>query len=335
MQKRQESIEQIEARALKLLEEHALESNNASRHRIEEFKALSNAHSAALQRAHRFIQLSQQLAERPKADNPSMSLRLNIAWARVAESNSAVTALCVMFLILPAMWWAGLNPWQSAGERNIAASIEQPVVDRYSTKWHQQREVELADGTSVWLGWRTRLEAEFSSNSRNVTLINGTAAFKVTKDQARPFFVIANGVQTKVVGTEFVVDLQSNERVEIAVLEGEVDVKGPDLRSVALKPEQVVSVSDGVTGTIAHRSLHEIGQWRDGMLVFEERPVLDALAELGSYTRHKLDLRALQGHSGLVSGVFFIDQADEALVTILEAHRLDSKLSDANTLTLF
>ena len=89
-------------------------------------------------------------------------------------------------------------------------------------------------------------------------------------------------------------------------------------------------VDDGVMGAVAQRSLEEIGPWRDGMLIFDERPLLDALAALKPYTRYELDTSAIAAHAGRVSGVFFIEQAQDALLTILETHRIDIE-QDGNT----
>lgn len=208
------------------------------------------------------------------------------------------------------------------------------VANTFSTGWKQQREVQLADGSTVWLDWNTHLIVELSSSERHARLERGSAAFQIRADTSHPFYVKSGDVVTRVTGTEFVVSRHDGDVVEVAVLEGEVRVSAGKDNETILGPAQVVSVRDSLVGRISKRSLAEIGQWRSGVLVFRERPVLEVLKTLTPYTQYIVDASAISDHKGRVSGTFFIDQADDALFTLLQVHRIDYEFAKGDKLQL-
>ena len=64
--------------------------------------------------------------------------------------------------------------------------------------------LELSDGTKVWLNSDSELRfpITFVGDRRSVE-IEGEAYFEVAKDEGKPFHVLANGVDIKVLGTSF------------------------------------------------------------------------------------------------------------------------------------
>ncbi|MEM8814281.1 MAG: FecR domain-containing protein [Pseudomonadota bacterium] len=326
--------ELLEARAFELLRACRRTPSPGNTAALDAFRDRSPDHAAIVERAARFLELSQQL-RRPKSSvSQAILLRLDLCWTRYAESPLAATA-SVALLIGIAVFWVMPHVSGNAPPSIVETEPPFPVQsESFSTGWRQQREIVLDDGSTVWLGWRTELDVEMTAAQRSVTLSRGIAAFKVVSDPKRPFTVNADGVETTVTGTEFVVTHQLVEQVVVAVLEGQVKVSGPGNSEVKLDPAQIVTVKDDVMSAVSRRPLAEIGQWREGMIVFSDRPLLDALTQLEPYTSYTLDTEDIVGHPGLVSGVFFVDQADEALITILETHRLEAEQSGRSRLKL-
>lgn len=100
----------------------------------------------------------------------------------------------------------------------------------------------LTDGSRAELRAGARIEADFGPTVRRVTLLEGEAYFAVAKDPARPFIVVARGVEVRAVGTEFSVDLTAG-RVEVIVTEGRVAV-GRSATTVAA-PRALASLGTG------------------------------------------------------------------------------------------
>lgn len=84
----------------------------------------------------------------------------------------------------------------------------------------------LPDGTKVWLNSGSKLifPTQFSDTLRRVELI-GEAFFEVVKNAKAPFIVKTKMLETKVLGTKFMVtSYDDNSQSEVALVEGRVNV---------------------------------------------------------------------------------------------------------------
>jgi transmembrane sensor len=88
----------------------------------------------------------------------------------------------------------------------------------------EKSQVVLSDGSSIWLNSESkfRYPDNFKTHAREVYL-EGEAFFDIKKDNGKPFFVHANDIKVKVLGTEFNIKNYSNdETFEATVIEGSV-----------------------------------------------------------------------------------------------------------------
>lgn len=104
-------------------------------------------------------------------------------------------------------------------------------------------ELDLPDGTKVWLNSNSKLvfPSQFCDSVRIVELI-GEAFFDVAKDEKKPFIVKTKMLETKVLGTKFMVNSYANSNCEVALVEGKVNVLTATLKqNLILKPGKGVS----------------------------------------------------------------------------------------------
>lgn len=108
------------------------------------------------------------------------------------------------------------------------------------------KQIRLEDGTLVRLYPKARLiyPSHFSAEKREVSLV-GNAFFEVAHNAQKPFFVLANEVVTKVLGTSFYIKAEKNTKVEVEVKTGKVSVseqKPTNIKNngVILTPNQKV-----------------------------------------------------------------------------------------------
>ncbi|MFW0735785.1 FecR family protein [Flavobacterium sp. N502536] len=102
--------------------------------------------------------------------------------------------------------------------------------------------ITLSDGSSVLLQPKSKLSYPkiFTGNERKVYL-SGEGFFEISKNPKKPFFVYANEIVTKVVGTSFRVKAYSDQPdVEVLVRTGKVRVKSNDLISKSDQDEVVL-----------------------------------------------------------------------------------------------
>lgn len=164
-------------------------------------------------------------------------------------------------------------------------TVEMPLTgDRYNTlivPRGGEFALELADGTRVWLNSESTLKypIHFSGNRREVVM-TGEGYFEVAKDADKPFIVVVNGVNVRVLGTSFNIAAYS-EKVVTTLVEGKVQLqKGID--SVTLTPDQQGIWQVGNSGFEVKRvEARNYSLWREGVFYFEDvdlETILDAMA---------------------------------------------------------
>jgi len=186
-----------------------------------------------------------------------------------------------------------------------------------------QYQVQLADGTKVWLNAASdiRYPTTFTGKYREVEL-RGEAYFEVARDDSHPFRVKVggtdNGMQVDVLGTSFDIRAYLDEGDRLAhatLLEGSVKVsQGEEAR--VLRPGQQANATDG--GRITIRSdvdLESVMAWKNGKLVFSRGNVRELMQEISRW--YNVDVRYTgEVPSGGFSGL--IDR-NVPLVSVLHA----------------
>jgi transmembrane sensor len=207
---------------------------------------------------------------------------------------------------------ATVGLWVSSGtdprstSREIAASAMETQV--FETAIGNQSTVDLPDGSQLMLNTNSHVTATFSNNERTLVLQRGEVHVRVAHDTKRPFRVYVGEKFVEAVGTEFNLEITSDQRIELIVSEGKVlvGVQDPDTtlassyssdgneRANAAKERESGLISAGkrvVLGdeaeeieTIAAEDIAVKLSWRDGNLVFNGESLAEAIDEVERYT---------------------------------------------------
>ena len=181
----------------------------------------------------------------------------------------------------------------------------------------ERGETVLADGTQLWLDSGTVLDERFDDALRLVVLHRGEILLQSGQDARRPLVVRSRQGRMRALGTRFQVR-QFDGITRLGVSEGRVEVTPLDAHG----PMLVVEAGQEVTFTRSRISTAAPlpaarEAWTRGMLIADDLPMQDFLAELSRY-RH--------GHLGCdpaiarlrVVGAFPIHDTGQALA-MLEA----------------
>ena len=203
----------------------------------------------------------------------------------------------------------------------------------------------LPDGSIVELKEGAEIEVAYSAEARRVRMVRGEAYFRVEKDKSRPFYVEANGVQVRAVGTAFSVQMQA-AAVEVVVKEGAVDVghtspasndPGPVrvdagkrivMPLIRLRPAQRASTPTPAADSAAHsepvqpvtmteQEMETRLSWRLPRLEFEGMPLAEAVALLNRHNALQISLADPAIGALRISGNFRSDNP-EGFIRIAE-----------------
>ncbi|MET0659942.1 MAG: FecR domain-containing protein [Steroidobacteraceae bacterium] len=158
------------------------------------------------------------------------------------------------------------------------------------------RDVTLPDGSVAHLNTRTDLRWIGSSDERRVALLEGEALFDVRHDAAKPFTVILDASEIRVLGTRFNVRRRQNGEVVVTVLEGTVAVAQLGSTQPAWKRklhanEQIVYGTTGLLRDVRPAAGANAARWREGILEFEDESLSTIVADLGRYTDRRILVR--------------------------------------------
>lgn len=170
---------------------------------------------------------------------------------RLRQTPFLWAAASVLFLL--GISWSA---WQSFHKESITYS-DLVAVGKENLQLTEQinpgetpLKVQLPDGSTVTLEKKSKISypAQFNSSKREVFL-SGDAFFEVTKNPSKPFYVYANELVTKVLGTSFRIQTgDSNKQVVVKVRTGQVSVfkqsrvslADPERSGLVLLPNQEV-----------------------------------------------------------------------------------------------
>jgi transmembrane sensor len=155
--------------------------------------------------------------------------------------------------------------------------------------------ISMKDGSTVTLNTNSDIRVALSKTERRVDLEQGEAFFEVAKDPNRPFVVRIGDQRVVAVGTKFSVRRESNH-VRVIVTEGRVRVEHSDPQhpaEAALVSAGGVAIA-GVAGVLVQdkplSDAEERVSWRDGVVVFRETSLSDAVAEFNRYNTRQIYL---------------------------------------------
>ncbi|RFC66517.1 DUF4974 domain-containing protein [Fulvimarina endophytica] len=191
----------------------------------------------------------------------------------------------------------------------------------YMTAAGQRDTITLPDGSTVAINTSTAIALDFSDGRRHVSLLEGEAFFDVVHDPAHPFVVDGPFAEVEVLGTAFGVRTDS-ERDTVVLERGSVLVsrRGED---ALLEPGQMIMASAAGLSAVASADLDQSLAWRDGRIVFRDRPFAAALDDLERYYGGRVMLMTDRASGRLVSGHYRIDDPDIAIRTLARSVGID------------
>lgn len=232
---------------------------------FKEWLASSEQHQAAWQQVALFSQTMTEL------DKKAAKSALTPHTRKTARSFSHVALFSSLLLI-------GLTLFTFWGR---------PPSGHYQTQIGETKQLELADGTQLWLNTNTSVDIVYSEQLRAIQLHQGEIWVRSGKEKNRSYrdlVVATEDGQLIALGTEFSVRYKSDFTV-LNVFEGAVEIAPSDTRASTL------IIPSGQQGRFDETHILEQGlsaeqasaAWVNGMLFANEQPLCDFIDELNRY----------------------------------------------------
>jgi transmembrane sensor len=163
------------------------------------------------------------------------------------------------------------------------AGSDIPLMNRLIVPAGARYQLQLADGTRVWMNARSELEypVTFSSNSRRV-ILSGEAYFEVYTDAAAPFIIEANGYEISVTGTAFNISAYADDGfMQTTLVSGALEVSSREGSAYKLNPGQMAMINNqSQEAEIEYVDTRLFTSWREGMLHFNKISLKDLATKL-------------------------------------------------------
>ena len=181
----------------------------------------------------------------------------------------------------------------------------------------QRVNLDLPDGTNVWLNAGTKMQypISFMKDKREV-ILDGEAYFEVVHNAKSPFIVRTHAMDVEVLGTKFNVEAYSKRNIfEASLMQGRVKVKSPnnEKMAVVLLPHYKTTLIDRRL-VVSNIDDYNVYRWKEGLYCFKNKPFARIMEDLEKYYDLKIQLDKKSIANVILTGKFRIsDGLDYAL----------------------
>jgi transmembrane sensor len=279
---------------------------------------------------------------------PLSTSRLNRPPARSFQSMALAATAAASIVALLTVFMLGQSPWNLfATPRPAPMAVPN---EGYTTGVGETRVVHPGDGSTITMNTNSAMVVIYAPPARDVYLLRGEAMFSVARDSTRPFYLHAGKRVLEANNSHFNVRIVSPERIELTVSDGRVRVvPAPD--SVPEMPhmtpplarrespvyEQELAIIEPREETVRRLETTELDNrlaWQRGMIVFENEPLEQALAEAGRYTNTEFVLADEALHRVLMTGYFRTGDVDGLLMSLRLNYGIESRREGPNRVIL-
>ncbi|KUF20499.1 FecR family protein [Xanthomonas phaseoli] len=174
----------------------------------------------------------------------------------------------------------------------VVGSWAWPRTTTYATAHGEQRRVQLADRSVVFLNADTRIQATMTPWSRRLQLLQGQASFDVAADR-RPLQVRALGLRVEDIGTAFDIALHG-QQARIDVSAGRVHVWRADHPAqpmlANLGAGQSARIDEAGQVEVSNEEIATMHAWQQQRIVFRDEPLRNVAEDFNRLNRIQLHI---------------------------------------------
>ncbi|UZR97697.1 FecR family protein [Chondrinema litorale] len=222
----------------------------------------------------------------------------------------------------------GLVAWLFYAQKqhfdNAQSIAETELINKEVTYGHKLT-LALSDGTKIKLnsGSTLKFPKQFTGDTRKVYL-TGEGFFEVAENPKKPFIVVTNNIEAKVLGTSF--NIRAYEQLEVALVTGKLQVNDHIGNSIVIKPDERVIYQKEGNFVKDKFNKDEVLAWKNGTLSFKQAQLKDILKELERWYDVSFIKDELWEPKYLFTGEFDNESLDNVLIGLNISYNFDFKI---------
>jgi len=253
---------------------------------------------------------------------------------RHAQEFHAMNTIAVIAADLPAVDRTRLSDWainqassdvrsrrHLGGWAAFAASVIAAVVlggyfaqgrnwfgsgGAYVTRTGETRVVAFPEGSVAYMNTRSEVRWIGSPKDRRVSMSDGEVLYEVVHDPVRPFSIMLDNSEIRVLGTRFNVYRKPDGDTTVTVIEGAVQVRGlgePGWTRTVHANEQLEYKPIGLVREPHVVEAQKSVEWRTGSFQFNDQSIASVLDELTRYTDERVQIQDASIADQRISGL--------------------------------
>ena len=161
------------------------------------------------------------------------------------------------------------------------------------------------------------------------------AYFKVSKDMDHPFLVEAQGVLTRVLGTEFNITAYTPEDTHIVLISGSVEVSSTEGQSyLKINPGENAHLQTNGEFALSNVNTDSYLLWKDGYFYFDSMTLSEIMLEIGRW--YNVDIRFYDREAMDLKMRFIADRSEglDNVITLLNRMKKVNVAFEGNVLVV-
>lgn len=162
----------------------------------------------------------------------------------------------------------------------------------------------LPDGSKVWVNSESTISypSNFMEGQREIKL-SGEAYFEVAKYENKPFLVMTQGYNIKVLGTKFnVMAYPDFNRIETSLIEGKIEIQKGE-QNIPVTPGEIFTCSNDKY-SIKEAKVDQTAKWKDNIFDFDQITFKELIARMERWYDVNIKIKSPELNGILYSGVF-------------------------------
>ncbi|MDO4186250.1 MAG: FecR domain-containing protein [Bacteroidales bacterium] len=205
---------------------------------------------------------------------------------------------------------------------NIDKAPEPLLVQTINVPIGQRVNLDLPDGTNVWLNSGATLEypVDFGRADQRRVSLKGEGFFKVAHDKKKPFIVETYAMNVKALGTEF--NVYANEDAsafETTLFEGLVALDShSNIQIGTLTPNHKMTLMPDGRLVKSIVSDYDSYRWKEGLYCFKSKHLNEIIEELERYYDTHVVLETGKYNKARITGKFRIKDGINSVMQVLQ-----------------